>query len=928
MGETTPSNALAVGEEFWSEWSVANIATTQDMITMSSNQYCLWDPNYVEIVLKNGSPDLKSEFGSGWSHEWSSATYRYSWITKKDGSGWTNENEMRTASLTSFNDLYFWNSYSSIPSGWKLVGMLVETRDGAASRDKVGQDNVRLTMLHMKVKKTQSIVDKTTMFTHSYQAWTTDIGTSMASSNGRSGTVPPTGDRVEGYMGDRTYTKSVWNSDGSINTDAITPHSTVYEGSTLLVKGFLCRVTVKHEDGTEAKNLDVNSVSTVTYKVQPTITGDGARNNVPSATLQWEHPVHMTLQSLKYNGTTINFGSTYSAANGTFRATNSGGNVTITFTGIKSDMALPLFTPTYKINAGEPENGESIDLTATIIGDGRTVSKDNGNMATASLRVIDIEAFELKETVDKAVVRKLDNLTYTVRAYNSTGSPQNLNIQIPRPLNGDETETVMSNGSQLTYVSSSASGSQGSRITASYNGTGVAAAGSLKPGEEATITITYKVPASLSAATDVIRNKAEQTISMGVDGGGTATLKVTSNWVETTLEPDPVLSVLKRSTNPALTNGKECWSLAGAVYEVFQGTTKKGELTTDATGSTPELSLEPFQNYTIREKTAPKHYILNQQAYAVTLNYDNSPYVLEAEDEPEIPVDSIKKEVSKVNNSIDEVHTWTVTASVPFDLTKDNSTYQISDILDTRLTWKGNVHVYSKKEGSDALTEIGAADGYRVTAPSGNKGGTLIVEMRSAGREALLRGDYCVLKFDTVINETAQAHTNIPNTAIMYYDAQGRASTKTSNEVFVNTGDISIMKTNSKTGLPLSGAKFALYKVDASGNKIAFMRNGSQYTAASGTDGKALFHGLEDGKYAIRETSTLPGYSLMPDDMIVELEGAAAKSVAAANGSAALLVTGGKGTGAYYYGASAAFTAALMTAACAIIKGKRKKEKA
>lgn len=78
------------------------------------------------------------------------------------------------------------------------------------------------------------------------------------------------------------------------------------------------------------------------------------------------------------------------------------------------------------------------------------------------------------------------------------------------------------------------------------------------------------------------------------------------------------LTLKKTSSNTDITSGNSCYSLAGAVYNVMQGGSVVGTLTTDASGNTNTLDLDPG-NYTVKEVKASKGYALDTQTYNVTI---------------------------------------------------------------------------------------------------------------------------------------------------------------------------------------------------------------------------------------------------------------------------------------------------------------------
>ena len=68
------------------------------------------------------------------------------------------------------------------------------------------------------------------------------------------------------------------------------------------------------------------------------------------------------------------------------------------------------------------------------------------------------------------------------------------------------------------------------------------------------------------------------------------------------------LKLTKTSANPSITDGNDCYSLAGAVFTVYNASgSAVGTLTTDENGNTNTLEL-PEGTYTVKETTAPEGY--------------------------------------------------------------------------------------------------------------------------------------------------------------------------------------------------------------------------------------------------------------------------------------------------------------------------------
>ena len=77
-----------------------------------------------------------------------------------------------------------------------------------------------------------------------------------------------------------------------------------------------------------------------------------------------------------------------------------------------------------------------------------------------------------------------------------------------------------------------------------------------------------------------------------------------------------VIRLHKTNAKPAMGE----YSLAGAVFEIYRGTSLVDTITTDSNGETQTKEL-PLGAYTVKEKTAPYGLVLNTQSYNVSLTY-------------------------------------------------------------------------------------------------------------------------------------------------------------------------------------------------------------------------------------------------------------------------------------------------------------------
>lgn len=99
------------------------------------------------------------------------------------------------------------------------------------------------------------------------------------------------------------------------------------------------------------------------------------------------------------------------------------------------------------------------------------------------------------------------------------------------------------------------------------------------------------------------------------------------------MEPPGSVSVRKKSAGEAITSGNMNYSLAGAVYTVFDENSQPvKEIRLNETGESGQVTL-PAGSYAIKETAAPKGFAADVRSYPVVI-VSNSTYSLDVKDEP------------------------------------------------------------------------------------------------------------------------------------------------------------------------------------------------------------------------------------------------------------------------------------------------------
>lgn len=318
---------------------------------------------------------------------------------------------------------------------------------------------------------------------------------------------------------------------------------------------------------------------------------------------------------------------------------------------------------------------------------------------------------------------------------------------------------------------------------------------------------------------------------------------------------------------------------------------------------------------------------------------------------------AIDKHVVNIPNkdhaaTVGKDHEWIISSTVPTNMVVENADksitaskkYNISDNLDTQLTYVGNVKVCAAAKDNTELANgtLVLDDDYKLTKPVGKYGGKLEVALTEAGikKVAALGAKKVHVHFTTQLNETAKLGVAIPNGATLEYtNAQDQSTAPVivpdgmdptdpskpydpnkDERPEVHTGGVKIKKTDDK-GDALKGAEFKIYASEkdarAGTDPISVINNagtGFTDTVISDDTGLVKFYGLAYGgikgedfdttketSYWIVETKAPTNFSLLKDPVEVKvsatshLDSAIAKTIINKN-KIILPVTGGMGT--------------------------------
>ena len=335
--------------------------------------------------------------------------------------------------------------------------------------------------------------------------------------------------------------------------------------------------------------------------------------------------------------------------------------------------------------------------------------------------------------------------------------------------------------------------------------------------------------------------------------------------------------IQKSSSNTAVTNGNDCYSLAGATYGVYsdKGCTKSvATLTTDGNGNTDIVELRAATYY-VKETKAPKGFQLDKNTYNLTVKTDETA-TLKVSDTPKVTDTLI--ELFKI-----DMETGKASAQGNASLEgaefvwKYYDGYYTKDNLPSKPTRTWTTKTKAEKASDNAIHYITRlADSYKVSGDSfyTQNGticlplGTITVEEKTAPNGYLLEGAYL---------QAAGSSEQIKGVYVAQITENGELATLSgSNQYSVSDkvirGGVKIQKrdletkdTKAQGGATLKDTAFEITSL----NDNAVLIDGKLHnknevikTIHTGVDGIATTTAdtLPYGKYRIEESKAPEGY--------------------------------------------------------------------
>lgn len=350
------------------------------------------------------------------------------------------------------------------------------------------------------------------------------------------------------------------------------------------------------------------------------------------------------------------------------------------------------------------------------------------------------------------------------------------------------------------------------------------------------------------------------------------TLKYSVDWLDFGW-----IDLIKKSENEDITNNNGCYSLEGAVYGIYSGSTKVDTLTTDKDGYA-KSSILPIGNYTVKEITASTGYDLDENTYNVTIVKDQTIRANSNETPGNDPIgiEIVKNDVETLGLPQGDATLEGAEFTVKYYdgyYTKNNLPENATRTWVVKTINRKNKYVagitYSNsfiKEKSDELfyDEAGAP-----VLPLG----TISVEETKAPKGYLLKGNTLNVTDTATGNISTVKDTNYVAQITKEYQGAKLQFGNDANELVVTEKvkkqKIQIFKSGYRNGMSevvkgLQGAEFTFklkYEVDHVGWDNATVYD----VVTTNEDGLATTKYLPFGEYLVRETVTPKDYYTNPD---------------------------------------------------------------
>lgn len=334
------------------------------------------------------------------------------------------------------------------------------------------------------------------------------------------------------------------------------------------------------------------------------------------------------------------------------------------------------------------------------------------------------------------------------------------------------------------------------------------------------------------------------------------------------------IDLVKKSDNEDITNNNGCYSLEGAVYGIYSGSTKVDTLTTDKDGYA-KSSILPVGNYTVKEISASTGYDLDEETHNVTIVKDQT---IRANSDETPGNDPIGIELVKNDVETLGLPQGDATLEGAEFTVKYYDGYYTKDNLPSKAT---RTWVLQTKSRNGKYT-AGLNDYYKVNGDNfylDDSGvpvlplGTISIEETKAPKGYLLKGNTLnVTDTATGTTSTVEDTTYVAQVTKEYQGAKLQFGNDVNELVAtdkVKKQKIQIFKSGYRNGMSevvkgLKGAEFT-FKLKSEVDHVGWDNATTYDVITTGEDGWAITKDLPYGEYLVRETVTPKDFYTNPD---------------------------------------------------------------
>ena len=384
-----------------------NVGSTNDYDIYTANKFMKIDGNAFEPIYYDDGSKYKTSSMNG------NAQFKVWYVTKKDGTNWTSQEEMNNGNI---EDMDIYETIEEIPEDKICVGIYFETISGYIARSS-GSNNVLQFLL--KIKETAEI-GKTYAITQRTWYWIEQLDRSIYTIENPNVEWPET----EWDSGNLNYIKTEYDENGQM---VIGTHSggDTY-GNTVLIVGANLHGNIRAIDSNKADKVNYDlgkNEDIVTYSIEPAL---DANENLTSQIEDVTLKVEVILpKGLKYVlGSSKRGEESYNEPEIT---ENEDGSTTLVWYiyGVTSGQEIEpiLFNASIDKSSNNGTQYETTFIISEHVPESETAKIGNSEVknrtSTESINIINLASFRLYKEVETPAIEKNGEIHFTVTARNN-----------------------------------------------------------------------------------------------------------------------------------------------------------------------------------------------------------------------------------------------------------------------------------------------------------------------------------------------------------------------------------------------------------------------------------------------------------------------------------------------------------------------------